>query len=267
MLVRAYKKPIAVIVLVICMMFVCMNKMLLLTSYVDTLVATSLYPLLKIQAVVVYPFHSVKKYCTDYNALCRSFDIVSQQKEALLARTIELQSSLRFIQETKELVDFQRRYKDFDSTLAQVMVKNLSEHTQFFLVDKGSAHGVAVDMVAAYKNCLVGRVSEVFPYYSKVVLITDRSCKVASCCASTKINGILQGANESSTLMLTHVSHLDTLQKQDLVLSSGQGLIFPKGFGLGRIEFFALDGLQYTIHVVPLLDFKTLEYCYLMQRR
>ncbi len=56
------------------------------------------------------------------------------------------------------------------------------------------------------------------------------------------------------------------MQKNDLVISSGQGMVFPRGFGLGRIRYFTADGVNYTTRLSPLLNLKKLDYCYLLQK-
>jgi cell shape-determining protein MreC len=61
------------------------------------------------------------------------------------------------------------------------------------------------------------------------------------------------------------VSHLDTLKEGDLVISQGEGLIFPRGFGLGRVKSYELDGVQYHVTIEPLLDVSTLTFCLLLK--
>lgn len=191
---------------------------------------------------------------------------LSQEKEDLLAQNVSLNASLHFIDETKELVDFQKTYTKLETHLTHILLKQFSEQGHYYIVDIGSKHGATVDMVAVYKNCLVGRVVQVYPLFSKVVLITDRSCKVAALCVDTNTQGIYEGMNDEHMSALAHVSHLEVLQKNSLVISSGQGLVFPQGLALGRIRYFALDGVYYIIRLSPLLDLRSLSYCHLLQK-
>lgn len=121
-------------------------------------------------------------------------------------------------------------------------------------------------MVALYKNCIIGKVTEVYPCHSKIVLVTDRTCNIAAVCAQSKALGIYHGANEEWTAHLEHVSHLAIIEQGDLVLSTGEGLIFPRGFGLGRITRSTRDGLFYTISLAPLVDVRAISHCYLVQK-
>jgi rod shape-determining protein MreC len=188
------------------------------------------------------------------------------ERDAVLAQNIELQGIISFAQETQELVDFKRRYNFSQALLAQVLVKNFSEQSHFFLIDKGSSSGAQKDMVVIYKDCLIGRISEVYPHYSKVVLISDQSCKVAAYCAQSKATGIYQGSNEEWAASLNHVSHLSSLEIGELILSSGDGLIFPRGFGLGKIKEYHTQGLFQQVAIEPLVDLHAINHCYVVQK-
>jgi rod shape-determining protein MreC len=117
-----------------------------------------------------------------------------------------------------------------------------------------------------YKNCLVGRVSQVFPHYSRVDLITDKQCKVAAQTGNGKYKGIHEGLYTTDT---SHVIHLydNTLELEnkiktgDVIISSGDGLLFPRGFALGRVATITRNDFNCTLILEPLIDFKTLEYC------
>jgi len=232
----------------------------------DTTVSAIMYPFIRTQHAFLYPFKNIYNRIQTVAVLHEQLAQAQSEKEALQEQLLVAQSVNNFVQETQELVKFQKRYNAFNKQLAQVVFKQFSDQAHFFLVDVGSKHGAMVDMVAVYKNCLIGRVSEVFPYYSKVTLITDKSCKVAALCAGTKTSGIYEGNNNKEVALLKHVSHLDPLQKDDLLISSGQGLVFPRGFGLGKINKFTVDGVNYQVTISPLIDVAQLNYCYLMRK-
>ncbi len=188
------------------------------------------------------------------------------ERDTILAQNIELHGIISFAQDTQELVEFKQRYNFTQALLAQVLVKNFSPQSHFFLIDKGSNSGAQKDMVVIYKDCLIGRVSEVYPHYSKVVLISDQSCKVAAYCAQSKATGIYQGSNEEWSARLDHVSHLSSLEMGELILSSGDGLIFPRGFGLGKIKNYQTEGLFHQVSIEPLVDLHAINHCYVVHK-
>lgn len=185
-----------------------------------------------------------------------------QENEELKSELIQLKSQLNFLEKTKELTEFQERYNQ-EKKLSQVIIKNLDSSSNFYIIDKGSQDGIALNMPAVYKNCLLGKVIEVHPHWSKIILITDKSCKIAVFCSKSNIKCIHEGQNTSYTT-LNFVDHLQTIVPNDFIISSGEGLIFPKGYGLGTIDEFYLDGLNYNIIVKPLVNFHDIEYCYIL---
>jgi cell shape-determining protein MreC len=62
------------------------------------------------------------------------------------------------------------------------------------------------------------------------------------------------------------VSHLASVKEAEMVVSSGEGLVFPQGFALGRIKMIEPDGLYTKIEIEPLIDLLTIDYCMLMKK-
>ncbi|KKP35701.1 MAG: Cell shape-determining protein MreC [candidate division TM6 bacterium GW2011_GWF2_32_72] len=236
------------------------------TGWAEQAYSCCLYPVLILNSKISGPIQSFLQQKKTLRELDERLAEIEQKNLDLQAENVELKLSVVFSQETEELVSFKSKYSDPKAVLAQIVLVNISEQAHFYLVDQGSCKGIEKDMVAVYKNILVGRVAEVYPFYSKVVLTTDVSCKVGVDCFATGACGIFEGMNSTELGCMNYVSHLAKLQKEDLVFSNGGGVVFPKGFALGRIDTFELDGLYYKIKVKPLLDWNSLKYCYLMHK-
>lgn len=225
-----------------------------------------IYPVLLMQHRVVAPVKNYFQQRRTVQELMVTLTKVQTERDAVLLQNIELNALVDYNQQITELVDFKKRYLTDNAFIAHVVAKHFSEQSHYFLIDAGERKGIRPDMVAVYNNCLVGKVIEVYPWYSKVLLITDKNCKVAAMCSSSKVNGIYEGMNDLATGNLNHVSHLATLSYDDLLLSNGEGLIFPKGFGLGKIKSYQVHGLFYNVVVEPLVDLRTINYCALIER-
>ncbi len=207
------------------------------------------YPLLKLQYSLISPVKSYFQKRQTVTELHEQIATLQQERDHLLSHNIELNSLIGFAQDTQEVIEFKSRYDFSQAILAQILVKNFSEQSHFFLIDRGLTSHIQKDMVVVYKDCIIGKVAEVYPYYSKVVLVSDKSCKIAAYCSQSKATGIYQGTNEGWHARLDHVSHLAAPEVGELVLSSGDGLIFPRGFGLGKIKQFCTNGLFHEISI------------------
>lgn len=224
------------------------------------------YPIYSLYAFVVNP---IKKWSLDVHDQAELRKIIIDRESAyqqLQAEYIKMQATQIYAQETKELRAFCQRYDFQEGIIGQVLHVISTEYEQSMLINAGSRHGVAKNMVALSHNCLLGKVVAVYPWYCKVRLITDAKCKVSALCASTNAIGIYHGCNDSQAAHLMHVSHLDTVQEGDLILSTGKGLVFPQGFALGTITHAQVNGLSYTITVKPLVSLSQLSHCLLISK-
>jgi rod shape-determining protein MreC len=151
---------------------------------------------------------------------------------------------------------------------AQVIARRCTAQQQYYVLDAGSIRGTVRDMVATYGHCLLGRVTQVYPNYCYLQLITDQQNKIPAICARSESHGIIQGNNNQEVFDLVYISHLEPLQEHELVLTSGDGLIYPRGLGIGKISAFTkdLNSFYYHIQVEPLIDFSKIRYCTLQKK-
>lgn len=234
--------------------FVMTGTMLCLSPLVNGLSSYLLYPLIYLHSICIDRFR-----LHDDSDLQRSYD-------DLLSEHIQLRASVDYYDEIKELVDFQKRYHNEHAIMAQILERYMGQDQQYIIIDKGSRDGVHDRMALVYKDLLIGRVHQVFPLYSKCLLVTDERCKVGAYCAQTKAEGLTKGCNNTDCMSLEYVSHLSAMQKDDLIISSGQGLIFPRGFGVARVVDFSKDDLLYRVICKPLIDIYSLRYCYVVEK-
>lgn len=265
---KSIKRVVGFISLVLVSAFFIGNRLLFFTpgGSLERSSSYLVYPVLKMQNAVVTPLKQYFQARKTERELSIQLAKLQKERDAALAKNIELQSLVDYSQDIAELVDFKKKYLSSAALITQVIAKHFSEIEHYFLLDAGQKQGIHKDMVALYNNCIVGKVVEVYPWYCKLMLITDKNCKIAALCTNTKALGIYEGTNELTTARLGHVSHLSKLAYEDLVLSSGEGLVFPKGFGIGKIRSYQVQGLFYTVTVEPLIDVKSLAYCTLIDR-
>jgi rod shape-determining protein MreC len=225
-----------------------------------------LYPFLRLQQFIIEPIVHWRGHSVTMQDLQNKVSCLQREREVLFAENIALQSMQHYADATNELREFNTRYLLKKGHVVHVMARHFSVNNQFFLVDAGARQGITKDMVALYGNCIVGRVAQVYPWYSKVSLITDIECKVAAFCPKAGISGIHEGTNSSEYTALCYVSHLKKVHSDSIILSSGEGLVFPYGFAIGKIVSVLRGELFYDIVVKPAVDFNALEYCTLVAK-
>lgn len=226
----------------------------------------------RILSRVTYPLILVQHHCTtsvdrwrlekmEKKDLLDLLERTVRERNALRCRVVELESMSCFDRESRELRNFSKRYRLTNAICAQVIQKQFSPEAHYFLINAGELQGIKVDMVAFYEHHLVGRVSEVYPAYSKILLFTDRTSRVAAICTRTGARGIVEGVNDSAKVMLDFVSHFELLNEGDLVTTYGVGLVFPRGLALGEVAQIAPAGVLKKIAVKPLIELQDLSFC------
>lgn len=222
-------------------------------------------PCSRMASVLCYPFIVAQSYLIDpikrhimgqrtsYQELQNSYDDLMQQY-------VRLQASADFVRDARDVIAFQERYDADTYVITQVLERHNGADARYVLLDKGARDGVKLDAIVVHKNMLVGKITEVYPFYARCMLITDWQCKVGAYLAGSEVTGIVKGADDG-LLQLLHVSHLLKVHVGELIFSSGHGLIFPRGFGIGTVQAVEPDGLTLKILCRPLLDFGQIMYC------
>lgn len=239
-----------------------------ISTFIAQGTAVIAYPFIRTAAAISQASQAFLSHWQSYDNLLNAYQLLIKKYEALLERqTIHLGTAF-YEEKTRELRDFKERYNLPNAQIGSILAKTLTSQEQTMLVNVGSKNGIKQDMIALYKLQIIGRVTEVYPSYCKILLISDTRSKIAATSNTTQAKGIIEGKNNATQYSFSLVSHLVTLLHQDFILSTGEGLIFPEGFCLGQIKNFtkAPGDLFYTINVEPLVDIASLSYCLLIDK-
>jgi len=226
----------------------------------------------KVLAKALYPFHyavnavtmfgvNTWDYIVDisnvYNDNKKLQDLVDKYIGIDL-RLIEIQQeNLRL----RDLLNFKESV-EFEVTPAQVIGRNPSNWFSTITIDKGSKHGIKVDMPVVTNQGLVGKIIEVQPSYAKVQLLISPDSGISSIVQRTRDNGVLIGlSSPSGYTMITRLHQKADLKEGDIIISSPLTGIYPKGLTIGRVVEVYDDAisLERRALVKPEVDFDRLE--------
>jgi rod shape-determining protein MreC len=125
-----------------------------------------------------------------------------------------------------------------DPIVAEVVGLDASAWFRTVTVNRGSAHGVALNAPVIAAGGLVGRVISTGSDVAQIQLLTDRDCSVGALLARTRARGVVAGSGEQASptgLTLNYVSNLEEVVEGDLIVTSGMDGIYPKGIAIGRV--------------------------------
>jgi len=128
-----------------------------------------------------------------------------------------------------------------------------------FVIDKGSENGIHGGAAVLSLGTLIGLVREVYPDYSKVVLVTSKDSLVQAMLQNSRAKGILRGG--ISGLYLENIIQDTDYQQGEYVITSGLGGKIKQGIVIGKAgEIQSSDsGIFKSIIVNPIVDLSKLE--------
>lgn len=141
---------------------------------------------------------------------------------------------------------------------AQVLSTGSSETARIVMIDKGADNGLKVDLPVLVAEGVVGKILHVFSTTAQVLLITDPYSGVAGLLGDSRVHGILKGQNQPQC-SLAYVPNGEQARAGQIVYTSGEDQVFPKGLPLG-VVLEVRPGVEFQqITVRPLAPLNRLE--------
>jgi rod shape-determining protein MreC len=204
-------------------------------------------------------------------------EVVELQREVdeLTVENVRLQESKAEVEQLRAMLNFVSEYPISGYVGADVIGREACDvfpcgvvvgvdpnpYLRYVTINVGSQHGVEFgDPVVSGGAKLVGRVAEVRPRTSKVQLLIDTDSSVAILLQTSRSTGLVVGQPDGA-LRIEYIPQDETIEVDDIVLTSGLGGVMPKGLVVGQIS--EVDKKDYELHqaaiVRPAVDFRRLE--------
>ncbi|EJQ49186.1 rod shape-determining protein MreC [Bacillus cereus BAG5X1-1] len=172
----------------------------------------------------------------------------------------------------RELTGKEKSRGDYTEVQASVVSRNPDKWYDLVAIDKGAQQGIKKDMAVVTPKGLVGRVKSASQFTSSVELLSSmsRTNRVSAIVQGQEnIFGLIEGYDKEKQLLLfTKISSDAKVEKDQLVVTSGLGDIFPKGLAIGKIVDVQPDpyGLTKTAYVKPSADLNDVEHIIVAKR-
>lgn len=190
-----------------------------------------------------------------------------QENRALLEMVAQQEKTLRELVEYKAannrlaaLLGLKDAHPHLQMRAAYVLAWEPGPWSRAVVINLGSRDGVAIGQPVVHDRGLVGRVAEVSPNYSRVLLANDFSSSIDSFIQRSRAVGILSGQG-ARPMAMKYVRKDEDVRPGDVVITSGLGGYFPRGLPLGtvnRVNRRNAD-LFMEVDVIPQVPFDRLE--------
>ena len=158
------------------------------------------------------------------------------------------------------VLGFQQHYIS-KTVAAQVIGTSGSDRSHVLYIDKGSADGLKPNQPVITPYGIVGKLRDVFPHTSQLLLINDSSSGAGVLLSATRIRGILRGTS-TGEIQINNLTPDQRIKPGEQVVTSGGDEVFPRGLPVGTIESIVPDPQHqpYTaITIKPAADLNQLE--------
>jgi len=137
------------------------------------------------------------------------------------------------------LLEFKERFV-VRTIPAQVIASSGTEQSHVITIDKGSHDGIRQDMAVITPDGIVGKVKDVFPLSSQVLLINDHDSGAGVILERSRLQGVLKGVGMGEVQVMYIMSD-EKIDVGDLVVTSGGDRVYPKGMPVGKVSSVAPD--------------------------
>ncbi len=181
-------------------------------------------------------------------------EVVQLREDA--AETVRLRSALGMKEQSTERL-----------LATRIISRSASEWFTTATIDRGTKDGVQPGQAVITPRGLIGQVFESSPTSSQIRSLTDAGSGVGAMVQRSRAVGMCQGQG-ASTLRLTYLSKEADIKPGDIVITSGQGEIVPKGLPIGRVLKIQPEsgGFTKTGLVRPSIDFDRVEEAFVVLR-
>lgn len=117
-------------------------------------------------------------------------------------------------------------------------------------VDRGATSGVLKGMGVTTPEGIVGKVIEVFPTASSVLLITDPTFAASVVSLNNRVRGVVKGKDNNSAIV-DYVQNEQKVDPGEEFLTSGEDRVFPKGYPVGQATVVRAGANHKEIFLTP----------------
>ncbi len=134
----------------------------------------------------------------------------------------------------RELLNASEQLDD-EVLVAELIGVDPDPYTHEIILNKGTNDGVFVGQPILDALGLMGQVIEVMPYTSRVLLLADSNHAIPVQVNRNGLRTIVVGSGKLDELVLVYVPDTADIRVGDLLVSSGLGSRYPKGYPVGEI--------------------------------
>ena len=175
----------------------------------------------------------------------------------------------------KQELNLTESLSEYTTVHATVIARNPDQWMESLVINVGANEGIQKNMSVMSGNGLIGRIIEVNPTSSKVLLLSNEQSNDGKVAASIQIksgsaNGIISGYDrKTKEYLMTQVDPTVSVAAGDLVQTSGLGGVTPSSLLIGEVTEAKMDdyGLFQTVRIKPAGEMTDIRFVTVIKRQ
>lgn len=224
-----------------------------------------------VQGVFYKPASYIAGFFEDVGEMKEVFEENERLKKAVAEYTRESAEYHIIKNENKKLSDMlnfteeQKKRYEYEYRPANVLSVNQDPNNHTLVIDLGAQDGVRMNMSVTSVDGMVGVISQVGNFTSTVKLLTtldpqdSKRQQIAATVSDKDTFGIIESYDKKTKMLkMTRIPEDDPIKEKDLIVSSGNGGVIPRGMIIGTVEKVETGefGLTRTATIKPAASFQ-----------
>ncbi len=241
--------------------------------------------LARVGGTLMYPFQWVadkvgdgvvgfSHYFADIDKLQDEVESLRAENESLKGALVDAEIVLDESTWLYQYLSMKEEHQDYTLCAATVIAATEvsgagGDYMTSVTLNKGSTSGIETGMPVVTTQGLVGVVVDVGPYSCRVTTMLDPSAAVGAVTSRAGERGLCMGDYaqvQDGRATLRQLAEDADISSGDIVISSGQGSVYPYGIPIGRVVTVSVNALNRTTEatVEPFTDFSDLDQVLIM---
>ena len=162
--------------------------------------------------------------------------LTNSRIQELESQVIELEKQN---QQLKRLAGYVEKQQE-DTITAPIIGRSADYWWNQVLIGRGLNDGVKKGYIVTGVGGLVGRVIEVTPHSSRILLISDPTSSVGTSVSRSRNLGYIQG-QDSQMVVMRFFEKVPDVKEGDIITTSSVSPLYPPGIPIGKVQSLALE--------------------------
>lgn len=202
-------------------------------------------------ATAVYPLHVLMRLPTDtrnwltekWASRSRLLEENARLREKQLLLNVQLQKLTTLDAENRRLRSLLESVVNTPERvlMAELLTVDFNPYRHHILLNRGRQHGLYVGQPVLDQYGVIGQIIRADPLTSTAILITDPNHALPIQVSRTGVRTLALGSGKLHELELPHIPHNDDVKVGDVLVTSGMGGRFPRGYPVGTVTSVKFD--------------------------